>query len=110
MRWIRWSRSAKGYFFWTGEGDRDTAAGNWRRTHRKIFKEAGIKGGHPTVSEIRSQWICCSRVSLEQVSVLLGHGSIRITEKRYAPWIRDPQAQLEASLERAWAQDPVYSY
>jgi hypothetical protein len=46
-------------------------------------------------------------VPLEQVSVLLGHGSIRITEKHYAPWIRDRQAQLEASLERAWAQDPV---
>ena len=46
-------------------------------------------------------------VPLEQVSILLGHASIRITEKHYSPWIRDRQAQLEASLERAWAQDPV---
>jgi len=46
-------------------------------------------------------------VPLEQVSILLGHGSIRVTEKHYAPWIRDRQAQLESSLERAWALDPV---
>jgi hypothetical protein len=29
-----------------------------------------------------------SGVPLEGVSVLLGHTSIRVTEKDYAPWIR----------------------
>src|SRR5262249_1471197 len=35
------------YFFWTGEGKKETVAGNWRRTLRKVFALAGIKGGHP---------------------------------------------------------------
>jgi integrase/recombinase XerD len=96
------------YFFWTGEGDRDTVTGNWRRTLRKIFKAAGVKGGHPhRFRDTFAVDLLLAGVPLEQVSILLGHGSIRITEKHYSPWIRDRQAQLEASLERAWAQDPV---
>jgi integrase/recombinase XerD len=96
------------YFFWTGDGDRDTVAGNWRRTLRKIFKAAGVKGGHPhRFRDTFAVDLLLAGVPLEQVSILLGHGSIRITERHYSPWIRDRQAQLEASLERAWAQDPV---
>ncbi len=44
---------------------------------------------------------------MEVVSVLLGHNSVRITEKHYAPWVRSRQEQLEADLQRAWSQDPV---
>src|SRR5258705_2848023 len=43
----------------------------------------------------------------ERVSVLLGHQSVRITEKHYAPWVRSRQEQLEADLARAWSRDPV---
>jgi hypothetical protein len=46
-------------------------------------------------------------VPLERVSVLLGHCSIRVTERHYAPWVRSRQEQLEADLQRAWSQDPV---
>src|SRR5215469_2298213 len=96
------------YFFWTGEGDRETAAGNWRRTLRNLFRLADVKGGHPhRFRDTFAVDLLLAGVPLEQVSVLLGHGSIRVTEKHYAPWIRDRQAQLEASLERAWALDPV---
>jgi len=35
------------YFFWTGEGDRETAAGNWRRSLRKLFRLVGVTDGHP---------------------------------------------------------------
>ena len=43
----------------------------------------------------------------ERVSVLLGHQSVRITEKHYAPWVRSRQEQLEADLARAWSRDPL---
>jgi hypothetical protein len=46
-------------------------------------------------------------VPLERVSVLLGHSSIRVTERHYAPWVRSRQEQLEADLQRAWSQDPL---
>ena len=32
-------------------------------------------------------------VSIERVSVLLGHQSVRITEKYYAPWVRARQEE-----------------
>jgi hypothetical protein len=44
---------------------------------------------------------------MERVSVLLGHSSIRVTEKHYSPWIRARQEQLETDLERSWALDPI---
>jgi hypothetical protein len=46
-------------------------------------------------------------VPLERVSVLLGHGSVKITEKHYAPWVRERQEQMEADVRRAWKADPI---
>ncbi len=46
-------------------------------------------------------------VPLERVSVLLGHQSIRVTERHYAPWTRSRQEQIEADLQKAWSEDPV---
>jgi integrase len=41
-------------------------------------------------------------VPIEQVSILLGHKSIRVTERHYAPWVSARQEQLEASVQKAW--------
>ena len=42
-------------------------------------------------------------VPLEQVSILLGHKSMKITEKHYAPWVKARQEQLAANVRKAWA-------
>jgi hypothetical protein len=39
--------------------------------------------------------------------VLLGHSSIKITERHYAPWVQARQTQLEADLARVWRKDPL---
>ena len=36
---------------------------------------------------------------MERASALLGHGSIKVTEKHYSPWVRARQEQLEADVE-----------
>jgi len=46
-------------------------------------------------------------VPLKRVSILLGHTSVRITEKHYAPWVREQQEQAEADVKRTWAHDPI---
>lgn len=46
-------------------------------------------------------------VPIERVSILLGHSSVKITERHYAPWVRARQEQLEADLVRAWRNDPI---
>lgn len=96
------------YFFWTGEGSKETVAGNWRRTLRELFALAHIEGGHPhRFRDTFAVELLLAGVPLERVSVLLGHSSIRVTERHYAPWIRARQEQLEADLERSWARDPI---
>ena len=46
-------------------------------------------------------------VPLERVSILLGHTSVKVTERHYSPWIRERQEQAEADVRRTWAQDPI---
>ena len=101
-------RDTERYFFWTGEGKVTTATGNWRRAMYKLFELAGVKNGHPhRFRDTFAVELLLSGVPLERVSVLLGHRSIRVTERHYAPWVRARQEQLEADLERAWSFDPV---
>jgi integrase len=45
-------------------------------------------------------------VDLAHVSILLGHRSIKITERHYAPWVKARQDQLEADVQRAWREHP----
>jgi hypothetical protein len=44
---------------------------------------------------------------IEQVSILLSHSDIKVTQQHYNPCIRDRQLQLQADLQRAWNRDPV---
>ncbi len=41
-------------------------------------------------------------MSLEEVSRLLGHSSVLITQKHYAPWVLQRQQHLVASQRKAW--------
>ena len=41
-------------------------------------------------------------VPMDRVSALLGHSSIKVTEKHYSPWVRARQEQLEADVRRTW--------
>ena len=44
---------------------------------------------------------------IERVPILLGHQSVRVTERHYNPWVRSRQEQLEADVASAWKLDPV---
>jgi len=46
-------------------------------------------------------------VPRERVSILLGHTSVKVTERHYSPWIRERQERAEADVRRAWTQDPI---
>jgi integrase len=43
-----------------------------------------------------------SGVSIENVSVLLGHSSVRITERQYKPWVKTLQKKLEEEVRKTW--------
>jgi Site-specific recombinase XerD len=96
------------YWFWTGVGSKATLAGNWRRTFRRLCEIAGVVEGHPhRFRDTLAVELLLDGVPIERVAVLLGHSSVKITERHYAPWVKARQAQLEADLVSAWRNDPI---
>jgi integrase/recombinase XerD len=93
------------YFFWTGNGDKKTVVDDWWRTLSRVFKHADLgKRAHPHMfRDTFAIELLLAGVPIEQVSQLLGHSSIKITEKHYAPWVKARQKQLEQSVRKAWA-------
>ena len=79
-------RKSPQYWFWTGVGSKDTLAGNWRRTFRRLCEIAGIQGGHPhRFRDTLAVESLLAGVPIERISILLGHSSVKITERHYAP-------------------------
>jgi len=101
-------RISERYWFWTGIGSKETLAGNWRRTFRRLCKIAGVHGGHPhRFRDTLAVELLMAGVPMDRVSVLLGHSSVKITERHYAPWVQARQAQLESDMVHAWRSDPI---
>jgi integrase len=87
------------YFFWTGECSRGTVARDWHSKLSRLFTLAGIHNGHP--HRFRDTFAVeqlLSGTPIDQVSALLGHSSIEVTEKHYAPWVKARQDQMEANV------------
>ena len=98
----------RAHFFWNGAGKLDTIVGSWRRRLAKLFELAEVPKGHAHgFRDTFAVELLLAAVPIERVSVLLGHQSVRITEKHYSPWVHSRQEQLEQDLKRAWDQDPV---
>jgi integrase/recombinase XerD len=101
-------KSCQYYFFWTGKSKLHTAVGIWQQSLQILFQIAGVQGGHAhRFRDTFAVELLLAGVPLERVSVLLGHSSVRVTERHYAPWTKSRQDQLEADLQRAWSEDPI---
>jgi integrase/recombinase XerD len=90
------------HFFWSGKGLAKSTVADWQRSLMTVFKLAGIKGHAHRFRDTFAVNLLRSGVSLETVSILLGHSSLRITEKHYAPWVESRQIALTAEIEKAW--------
>jgi len=94
------------YYFWTGLSKPKSVVGDWQRSLKRLFKLAGVPDAHAhRFRDTSSVEFLLARVPIERVSVLLGHQSVRITEKHYAPWVRARLEQLEADARRTWPTD-----
>jgi integrase/recombinase XerD len=101
-------KSSEHFFFWTGKSKLHTVVGVWQQSLQTLFTLAEVQSGH--AHRFRDTFaieLLLTGVPLDRVSILLGHQSIRVTERHYAPWTRSRQEQLIADLERAWEEDPI---
>lgn len=98
------------YFFWSGNGSPKSVVADWQRAYRRLFEVAGLENPDGTKKRcfphmFRDTFaveMLLAGVPIDQVSILLGHKSVKITEKHYAPWVKARQEQLAASVRNAW--------
>ena len=99
---------SKQYFFWTGKSQPETAAKYWRGRMNLVARKAKVENFLPhRLRDTFAVELLVAGVSMEDVSTLLGHSSITITEKYYAPWNRSRRDRLVAALQRAHRRDPL---
>ena len=92
-------RKHSDYFFHTGHHNVREAANTWRRRLAGVFTTAKIIGGHThRFRDTFAVELLQAGVSLENVTILLGHTNIQITQQHYAPWVRTRQDMLEREI------------
>jgi site-specific recombinase XerD len=93
------------YFFWTGESA-ETIAKTWASRYlRPLFEAANLPSGHMVSHRLRDTFAVSlleKGVPLEEVSKLLGHTSIKTTEKHYAKWVKGRQDRLDSLVTGTW--------
>jgi len=90
------------YFFWTGRSTPISAVGWWQKRLATVFKKAKIANGHShRFRDSFAVGLLNAGVSLENVSRLLGHTSIKTTEQFYSPWIKTRQDALDSAISSA---------
>jgi integrase/recombinase XerD len=94
------------YVFWTGQGTETTCVSHWQEDFRKLFKAAGIVArGNMLSHRLRDTFavdLLEKGVALEEVSTLLGHESIKTTEKHYSRWMKGRQDRLDSLVTGSW--------
>lgn len=96
------------YVFWSGNGEEESITKTWAKYYiAPAFKAAGLAGeGHMMSHRLRDTFavdLLGKGVPLEEVSKLLGHESIKTTERHYAKWCKGRQDRLDSLVMGTWA-------
>ena len=95
------------YFFWSGNGEEESITKTWMKNYIvPIFRAAKIPNeGHMMSHRLRDTFavdLLEKGVPLEEVSKLLGHESIKTTERHYSKWMKGRQDRLDALVTGTW--------
>jgi integrase/recombinase XerD len=77
-------------YFWSGHSKHESIAGLWEKRIKKLFELAEVSKGQGNAISHRFRdtfavELLLAGVPIERVAILLGHKSVRITEKHYNP-------------------------
>jgi len=96
------------HFFWSGVGHPRSCMSVWDRSLRVVFKLADVERGHAhRFRDTFAVSLLEQGVPIEDVSILLGHSTVAVTNRHYAPWVRSRQERLEERVKRTWAEVPA---
>ena len=103
------SGNERRYIFWSGDGEKERITKSWAKyIIAPLFKAAKIESnGNLRSHRLRDTFavdLLEKGVPLEEVSKLLGHESIRTTEKSYAKWVKGRQDRLDSLVMGTWTQ------
>ncbi len=91
------------YYFWSGLGNTKSCVGDYQRAFKKLYELAKVENGHAhRWRDTFAVELLLKRVPIADVSVLLGHQSVKITEKHYSPWVLARQEQLEDTVRKTF--------
>jgi integrase/recombinase XerD len=95
------------YIFWNGESKSRAQVTMWGgRYMRPLFEAAGVRSGHMVSHRLRDTFavdLLQKGLPMEELSKLLGHTSIKTTEKHYASWVQGRQDRLDDLVTGTWA-------
>ena len=104
------------YFFWSGRSKRKSEVSNWEKIFAKIVATAQRlfpqlfmdRNGNPKPAHLHmlrdtfAVEYLLAGMPLDEVSRLLGHHSVTITQRHYAPWVIERQERLANNQRAAW--------
>jgi integrase len=73
--------------------------GFWRERIAEVFRLAKVAGHTHQFRDTFAVSLLEGGAGIETLSVLLGHQSIRVTEKHYNPWVKTRQDALDKAVE-----------
>jgi integrase/recombinase XerD len=76
---------------------------DWQRVLRRVFKLANVVGNPHMFRHTFATSLLSRGIPIEDVSVLLGHKSVRITESYYSHWIKARRERLEERVRELWS-------
>ena len=88
------------YFFWSGNGRVESQTGSARRTVACLAKIAGVPARPHRFRDTFAVELLLAGEDIRKVQLLLGHKSIKTTEKHYAPWVQRFQQGLDTAVSK----------
>lgn len=88
------------YFFWTGNGDLITCCKNLRRTIQRLGTIAEVHAHPHRFRDSFAVELLSQGADIRTVQKLLGHDSVRTTEKHYAHFVLAHQKILDSAAAK----------
>jgi site-specific recombinase XerD len=100
------------YFFWSGNSKHKSLTGRWQRKLERLNDYLSIAKDDGTPMRFHSHQLrdtfavtqLLSGTSMQDLSKMLSHKSVKITEKYYSPWVPERQAALERRMAETLVQ------